>query len=83
MFVLHFILFLAIGILAGYVAGRIMKGRGFGLLGDLVLGVIGAVIGGWLFGLIGLSTSGLIGALLTALAGALLLLYVVRLLKRA
>lgn len=82
MFLLHLILFLAIGILAGYLAGRIMKGRGLGLVGDLVVGVVGAVLGGWLFRLIGISTSGLIGELLTALVGAVVLLYIVRLIRK-
>jgi uncharacterized membrane protein YeaQ/YmgE (transglycosylase-associated protein family) len=82
MFLLHLILFLAIGILAGYLAGRIMKGRGFGTAGDLVVGVVGAVLGGWLFRLIGISTSGLVGELLTALVGAVVLLYIVRLIKK-
>lgn len=74
--------FLAIGILAGWLAGKIMKGSGFGLLGDLVVGVVGAFLGGWVFSLLGIAAYGLVGALIVALIGALLLLYLIRLVKR-
>ncbi len=77
------VIFLCIGIVAGWLAGKIMKGSGFGILGDMVIGVIGAFLGGWLFGLLGIATWGLAGTLITALVGALVLLFVVRLLKRA
>ena len=75
--------FLLIGLLAGWLAGQIMKGGGFGLVGDLIVGVIGAIMGGFLFGLFGLRSSGLIGSLVTATVGAVVLLYLLRLLKRA
>jgi uncharacterized membrane protein YeaQ/YmgE (transglycosylase-associated protein family) len=75
--------FLAIGILAGWLAGKIMRGGGFGLLGDLVVGVIGAVVGGWIFGLLHIAAWGLIGSLVTALVGAMAFLYVLRLIKKA
>ena len=70
--------FLLIGVIAGYLAGNIMRGRGFGLVGDLVVGVVGAFIGGFLFGELGLTAYGLIGELIMATLGALLLLYVIR-----
>jgi len=79
----NLILFLVVGVVAGWMAGRIMKGAGFGLLGDMVVGVIGAFVGGWLFGLLGIATGGILGLLVTALVGALVLLYVIRLVKRA
>jgi uncharacterized membrane protein YeaQ/YmgE (transglycosylase-associated protein family) len=79
----NLILFLVIGILAGFLAGKIMKGSGFGVLGDLVIGVVGAFLGGWLFSLFGISAGGILGVLLTAVVGALFLLYVIRLVKRA
>jgi uncharacterized membrane protein YeaQ/YmgE (transglycosylase-associated protein family) len=79
----NLILFLVVGVVAGWMAGRIMKGGGFGLLGDMVVGVIGAFVGGWLFGLLGIATGGILGLLVTALVGALVLLYVIRLVKRA
>ena len=78
----NLLIFLAIGVLAGFLAGRIMKGKGFGLLGDLIVGVIGAFIGVWLFGLLGISTSGILGLLIAAIIGALILLYLIRLIKR-
>ena len=75
--------FLLIGLAAGWLAGRIMKGKGFGVLGDMVVGVIGAFVGGWVFGLLGLAAGGLLGRLVTATVGAMLLLYVIRLAKKA
>jgi uncharacterized membrane protein YeaQ/YmgE (transglycosylase-associated protein family) len=75
--------FAIIGIVAGWLAGQIMKGRGFGLVGNLVVGVIGAIIGGHLAGVIGLGASGLLGALVIATLGAVVLLAVVSALKKA
>ena len=75
--------FLLIGLAAGWLAGQIMKGGGFGLIGDLIVGVIGALLGGWLFGLLGIAAGGLIGALITATVGAIVLLFVLRLVKKA
>jgi uncharacterized membrane protein YeaQ/YmgE (transglycosylase-associated protein family) len=77
------VLFLVIGVVAGWLAGRIMKGGGFGLVGDLIVGVIGAILGGWLFSFIGISAGGILGALVTAVVGAVVLLYLLRLIKRA
>ena len=75
--------FLVIGILAGWMAGKLMKGRGFGLLGNMVVGVLGAVAGGFLFGLFGLQAHGFIGSLVTALVGAVVLLFVIGALRKA
>jgi uncharacterized membrane protein YeaQ/YmgE (transglycosylase-associated protein family) len=72
-----------IGILAGWLAGQIMKGRGFGVLGDLIVGVIGSLLGSFLFGLIGIVAYGLIGRLVMAVIGAIVLLYLIRLIKKA
>jgi len=77
------IIFLAIGALAGWLAGTIMKGKGFGVLGNIVVGIIGALLGGFLFGLLGIKAGGLIGAIITATVGAIVLLYVVSLVKKA
>ncbi len=68
---------LVVGIIAGWVAGHITRGRGFGIIGNIVVGVIGAIIGGFIFGLIGLSSTGLIGSLVTAVVGAVVLLFIV------
>ena len=77
------ILFLVIGLVAGWLASRIMKGKGFGLIGDLIIGVIGAILGGWLFGFLGITVGGIIGSLVTALVGAIVFLYLLRIIKRA
>ncbi len=77
------LIFLAIGAVAGWLAGVIMKGGGFGLLGDIVIGIIGAFIGGVIFTLLGISAGGIIGQIITATVGAIVLLFVVRLLKKA
>jgi uncharacterized membrane protein YeaQ/YmgE (transglycosylase-associated protein family) len=81
---MDFVWFILIGIVAGWLAGLIMKGGGYGLLGDLLVGVIGAVLGGWLFGLLGIGSSGgLIGSLITATVGAVVLVVLLRLVRRA
>lgn len=77
------IVFLVVGVVAGWLAGKIMKGGGFGLVGDLVLGVIGAFVGGWVFGMLGILPVGILGTLISATAGALILLYIIRLVKKA
>ena len=69
---------IAIGILAGWLAGKIMRGRGYGVLLDLVLGIIGSLIGGFVFGLLGLHAYSLIGSIVVATAGAVILLFLVR-----
>jgi len=72
-----------IGIVAGWLTGKIMKGSGYGVLGDLVLGIVGAIVGGWVAGLLGIGSYGLIGTLLIAVLGAVLVVALVRALKRA
>jgi uncharacterized membrane protein YeaQ/YmgE (transglycosylase-associated protein family) len=76
------LIFLIIGVIAGWLAGKIMRGAGYGLVGDMIIGVIGAFLGGWIFGLLGIGTYGLIGQLICALIGALVLLFLLRLIKR-
>lgn len=66
-----------IGIAAGWLSGKIMKGGGFGLVGNLVVGIIGAVIGGFLFHALGVYTSGILGELISATVGALVLLFAI------
>lgn len=73
---------IVIGILAGWIAGKLMRGSGFGLLGDLIVGVVGSLLGNFIFGLLGLGAYGLIGRLLVAVIGALFLLWLIRLIKR-
>jgi uncharacterized membrane protein YeaQ/YmgE (transglycosylase-associated protein family) len=74
--------FLLIGLVAGWLAGQIWKGGGFGLIGDLILGVLGAYFGGWLLPRLGIVLGGDFGVLITATIGALLLLVIVRLINR-
>lgn len=75
--------FLLIGLIAGWLAGQVMRGGGYGLVGDMIVGVIGAFLGGWLFGLLGIAAGGLIGSLITAFVGAVVLIFLLRLIKRA
>jgi uncharacterized membrane protein YeaQ/YmgE (transglycosylase-associated protein family) len=77
------IVFLVVGLAAGWLAGNIMKGRGFGLLGNLAVGVIGSFVGGFLFRLVGLGPTHIVGSLIAAVVGAIVLLYVVSLVKKA
>jgi uncharacterized membrane protein YeaQ/YmgE (transglycosylase-associated protein family) len=78
------IAWLIIGVVAGWLAGLLVKGGGFGLIGDIVVGVIGAFIGGWLAGVLHISIgSGLISSIITATIGAVLLIFILRLVRRA
>jgi uncharacterized membrane protein YeaQ/YmgE (transglycosylase-associated protein family) len=76
------LIFLAIGAVAGWLAGTLMKGGGFGLLGNIVVGILGAVVGGYVFGLLGISVGGLLGSIVTATVGAALLLFIVSLVRK-
>jgi len=62
-----------IGLLAGWMAGKLMRGRGYGIIADIILGLIGAIIGNWLFGQLGIRTSGHLGFLAMATVGAVIL----------
>lgn len=78
------ILFLIIGAIAGWLAGELWKGHGFGLLGNIVVGIVGAFLGSFLFRQIGVSlAAGILGSILTATIGALVLLLIIGLIKRA
>lgn len=78
-----FIFWILIGAVAGWLAGTLMKGGGFGLLMDIVLGVVGAFVGGWLAGVLGIHIgAGWLGSLITATGGAVLVLFAARLIKR-
>jgi uncharacterized membrane protein YeaQ/YmgE (transglycosylase-associated protein family) len=75
---------IVIGIVAGFLAGKIMRGKGFGILVDLIVGIVGSFIGSWVFGLLGIFPGyGLIGMLIVGLVGALILLFIIRLIKKA
>jgi len=71
------VLWLVIGGAAGWIAGMVMKGGGFGVFGNIVVGIIGAVLGGWLFAILGVTVGGgILGSLIVATVGAVLLLFV-------
>jgi uncharacterized membrane protein YeaQ/YmgE (transglycosylase-associated protein family) len=73
-----------VGVVAGWLAGQLVKGSGFGLIGDLIVGVIGAFIGGWLLPRLGISIgAGIVGGIISATIGAVILLVVLRLVRRA
>ena len=77
------IVFLVIGAVAGWLAGLILRGGGFGLVGNIIVGVLGALIGGWLFKLLKISIGGQwLGPIVTATAGAVVLLFVIGLIKK-
>ena len=77
-----FIIFLIIGLIAGWLAGVIWKGGGFGLVGNLGVGVLGAFIGGFLLRIIGFSYHGFISSIIAALLGALVLLWIIYQVKK-
>lgn len=77
------IIFLFIGAVAGWLAGTLMKGGGFGLLGNIVVGILGAIVGGWVFGAMGITYGGILGSIIAATIGALILLFIVGLIKKA
>lgn len=77
------IIWLIIGAIAGWLAGQVMKGGGFGLVGDIVLGIVGAVVAGWLLPRLGLYIGGgLLGDIINATIGAILVIFVIRLVAR-
>ena len=81
---MEFFWFILVGLVAGWLAGQLVKGGGFGVIGDIVVGVIGALLGGFLFSSLGVSMGGgLLGAIIVATIGAVLLIFILRLIKRA
>ena len=78
------IAWIVIGVVAGWLAGVLVKGGGFGLIGDIVVGIIGAFIGGWLAGVLHIHVgSGWVSSIITAAVGAILLLILLRAVRRA
>ncbi|MEJ2695038.1 MAG: GlsB/YeaQ/YmgE family stress response membrane protein [Candidatus Sulfobium sp.] len=75
---MHWLWFLIIGAAAGWIAGKLIRGHGFGIIGNLVVGILGALVGGFIFRLLHVSSYGLIGSLVTATVGAIVLLWIVR-----
>ncbi len=73
--------FLIIGVVAGWLSGKLTRGHGFGLVGDLVVGILGAFIGGFFLRFLGVISFGLIGSLVSATVGAIVLLWLIRLVR--
>ncbi len=77
------IIWLLVGAIAGWLAGMVIKGGGFGLIGDIIVGIVGALIAGWLLPQLGIVIGGgLVGAIINAFIGAVILLVIIRLIKR-
>ncbi|MFZ0634513.1 MAG: GlsB/YeaQ/YmgE family stress response membrane protein [Candidatus Acidiferrales bacterium] len=74
---------LIIGAVAGWLAGLLVKGRGFGIIVDIIVGIVGAFLGGWIFGLLGMEAYGLIGRLAVSVVGAVILLVIIKAIKKA
>ena len=74
---------IVVGLIAGWLAGQVMKGGGYGVLVDIILGILGGVVGGWVFGLLGIwRGGGMIGSIIVAFVGAVILVGITRLLKK-
>jgi uncharacterized membrane protein YeaQ/YmgE (transglycosylase-associated protein family) len=81
---MEFAWFILIGLVAGWLAGQLVKGGGFGVIGDIVVGVVGALIGGFLFRTMGVSAGGgLLGSIIVATLGAVIFIFILRLIKRS
>jgi uncharacterized membrane protein YeaQ/YmgE (transglycosylase-associated protein family) len=80
---MNILIWIISGIIAGWLAGMFVKGSGFGIIGDLIIGLIGGLLGGWLFGLMGVSASSWIGQVLVAAAGGVVLVLILRMFRRA
>ncbi len=74
---------IVVGLIAGWLAGKVMKGGGYGVVVDIVLGLLGGVVGGWVFGLLGIwPGGGMIGSIVVAFVGAVILVWITRKLRQ-
>jgi uncharacterized membrane protein YeaQ/YmgE (transglycosylase-associated protein family) len=81
---MSFLEWIVVGLIAGWLAGKVMKGGGYGVIVDIVLGILGGILGGWIFGILGIwRGGGIIGSLIVAFIGAVILVWITRLLKKA
>jgi uncharacterized membrane protein YeaQ/YmgE (transglycosylase-associated protein family) len=79
-----FIEWIVVGLIAGWLAGQVMKGGGYGTIVDIILGIVGGILGGWIFGMLGIwPGGGVIGSLIVAFIGAVILVGITRVLKTA
>lgn len=77
----EFLTLLVVGLVAGFLAGAVMKGGGYGLFGNVILGIVGAVLGGVLFGMLGISAYGILGRIVVATVGSIVIIGLARLLR--
>ncbi len=77
----EFFILLLVGLVAGWLAGLLMRGGGYGVLGDILLGIVGAVLGGFLFGLLGIAAYGIPGRIAVALVGSIVIIALARVLR--
>ena len=80
---MEFLYFLLIGAISGWLAGQIWKGAGFGLLGNIIVGIVGGIIGGWIASRLGIGGGGLLWQIIIAVGGAWVLLFIISLIKKA
>jgi uncharacterized membrane protein YeaQ/YmgE (transglycosylase-associated protein family) len=79
-----FLTWIIVGLIAGWLAGQVMKGGGYGVLVDIILGILGGLVGGWIFGMLHLwPGGGIIGSIIVAFIGAVILVWITRLIKKA
>src|SRR5208337_1325234 len=79
-----FLIWIVVGLIAGWLAGQVMKGGGYGTVMDIILGILGGIIGGWIFGMLGIwQGRGMIGSVIVAFIGAVILVWITRLIKKA
>ena len=79
-----FLAWIIVGLIAGWLAGQVMKGGGYGIIVDIILGILGGILGGWIFGALGIwHGGGIIGSIIVAFIGAVILVAITRMLKRA
>jgi uncharacterized membrane protein YeaQ/YmgE (transglycosylase-associated protein family) len=76
---------IVVGLIAGWLAGKVMKGGGYGVIADIILGILGGLLGGWIFGMLGLwhGGGGIIASIVVAFIGAVILVGITRLIKKA
>jgi len=77
------LIWIIVGLIAGWLTGLVVKGRGFGVLGDVIIGLLGGVLGGYIFGLVGVAPTSVLGQIVVSFVGGVLLVAIVRLLRRA
>jgi len=77
-----FIWWIVVGLIAGWAAGRIMKGGGYGVFADIILGIVGGIVGGWIVSLLGFGPGGMIWSILVAILGAVILIWITRFIKK-